>query len=298
MDRSSHRSGALSLPQILLVDDSEAVLALEKAALAGHYAISTASDGREALAKLQQLKPDGVVLDLTMPHMGGEEVLRRMAAAPELRRIPAIVASSETERAGACLRAGAKAFLPKPVRADELLALVSRVLEEAQREKQRASLAVVFVSVGAQELGIPIECVRSVLHQIATRPLPVGPSYLSEFVEVHGEPVLVLDLARRLGLDHAQPLEERQLVMVEMGGLQLALCVDRVRDPEEIGPSDLVRRERLGGADHGPLQAALLGMARTPRGPLPLIDPSALVSRKLLRELSQAIGSPSRVGPL
>ncbi len=42
----------MSLPHLLLVDDSEAVLAFQKAALSGHYAVSTALNGREALAKV------------------------------------------------------------------------------------------------------------------------------------------------------------------------------------------------------------------------------------------------------
>jgi CheY-like chemotaxis protein len=281
----------LSLPHLLLVDDSEAVLALESAALAGRYVLSTAADGREALAKAQQIKPAGMLLDLSMPQMRGEEVLRRMAASPELSRIPVIVVSSETERAPECLRAGAKAFLPKPVRAAELLALVSRVLEEARREAERGGMAVLFVSVGTLELGIPIACVKTVLHQLTTRPLPIGPSYLSELAELHGEPVLVLDLAKRLGLSHEQPVQDRKLVVVEVSRLSLALCVDGVRDPEEVPAAALVRREHL---QHGPL--ALMGVARTQRGPVPLVEPSALVSPKLLRELRQSLGAQPASG--
>ncbi len=279
----------MGLPQLLLVDDSETMLALEAAALSGHYALATAADGREGLEKIRQMKPALVVLDLTMPHMTGEEVLKRMAAEEELRRIPVIVVSSETAKKAACLKAGAKGFLAKPLRGADLLSLVSRVLDESRRKQQREDLAVLFVSVGALELGIPIFSVRSVLHQIATRPLPIGPSYLSEFVEVQGEPVLVLDLARRLGMEHSRPIEERTLVMVETAGLPLALCVDGVRDPEEIPKADLVRPDKLGGADHGLLQAALLGIARMQRGALPVIDPGALVSRSLQRELRQAV---------
>ena len=51
----------MSLPHLLLVDDSEAVLAFEKAALTGHYAISTAMTGREALAKAPQIDPVDVL---------------------------------------------------------------------------------------------------------------------------------------------------------------------------------------------------------------------------------------------
>ena len=284
----------MSLPHLLLVDDSEAVLAFEKAALSGHYAISTALTGREALAKVPQIDPAAILLDLSMPEMDGDEVLAHLQDDPNHRRIPVIIISSEKLRAEACLKNGAKAFLPKPIRAQELLPLVERVLEEARAEARAGNFAVLFVSVGTVELGLPLDSVRSVMHQTATQPLALGPSYLTEMIELHGTPVAVLDLARRLGLEHAQPVLERKLVVVEREGARIALCVDDVRDPEELSASDVTPRERLGGSEHGALKDALLGVAKTARGPLPLIDPRALVSRELLRKLAAGL----RVEPL
>jgi CheY-like chemotaxis protein len=272
-----------------LVDDSEAVLAFEKAALSGHYAISTAMNGREAMAKAEQIVPAAILLDLSMPEMDGDEVLARLQDDPELRRIPVIIISSEKPRAEACLRNGAKAFLPKPIRAQELLPLVGRVLESARAEARAGNVAALFVSVGSVELGLPLESVRNVLHQTAMKPLPLGPSYLSQMFELHGEPVAVLDLARRLGVEHVQPVVERKLVVVQPDGVRLALCVDDVRDPEELAAGDVTPKEKLGGSQHGHLQEALLGVAKTARGSLPLIDPRALVSRQLLRTLASGL---------
>jgi CheY-like chemotaxis protein len=281
----------VSLPHLLLVDDSEAVLAFQRAALSGHYAISTAMNGREALAKVPQIDPAAILLDLSMPEMDGDEVLAHLMDDPNHRRIPVIIISSEKLRAEACLRNGARAFLPKPIRAQELLPLVERVLEEARAAARAGNVAALFVSVGKIELGLPLDSVRNVLHQTATQPLPLGPSYLTEMIELHGEPVAVLDLARRLGVSHSQPVLERKLVVVERDGARIALCVDEVRDPEELAAGDVIARERLGGSQHGPLQEALLGVAKTSRGPLPLIDPRALVSRELLRKLASGLRS-------
>lgn len=279
----------MSLPHLLLVDDSEAVLAFEKAALSGHYAISTAMNGREAMAKAEQIVPAAILLDLSMPEMDGDEVLARLQDDPELRRIPVIIISSEKPRAEACLRNGAKAFLPKPIRAQELLPLVGRVLESARAEARAGNVAALFVSVGSVELGLPLESVCNVLHQTAMKPLPLGPSYLSQMFELHGEPVAVLDLARRLGVEHVQPVVERKLVVVQPDGVRLALCVDDVRDPEELAAGDVTPKEKLGGSEHGSLKEALLGVAKTARGSLPLIDPRALVSRQLLRTLASGL---------
>ena len=281
----------MSLPHLLLVDDSEAVLAFEKAALSGHYAVSTATTGREALAKAPQIDPAAILLDLSMPEMDGDEVLAHLQDDPVLRRIPVIIISSEKLRAEACLKNGAKAFLPKPIRAQELLPLVERVLEDARAAARAGNVAALFVSVGKIELGLPLDSVRNVLHQTATKPLPLGPAYLTQMVELYGEPVAVLDLARRLGVEHGQPLLERKLVVVECEGARIALCVDDIRDPEELAAGDVVPRDQLGGSQHGALQDALLGVAKTPRGALPLIDPRALISRELLRKLAAGLRS-------
>jgi chemotaxis-related protein WspB len=163
------------------------------------------------------------------------------------------------------------------------------VLEDARAAARVGNIAALFVTVGKIELGLPLDCVQNVLHQTATQRLALGPSYLAQMIELHGEPVAVLDLARRLDVEHAHPLLERKLVVVEREGARMALCVDEVRDPEELAAADFIPRERLGGSQHGALQDALLGVAKTARGPLLLIDPRALVSRELLRKLAAGL---------
>jgi CheY-like chemotaxis protein len=279
----------MSLPQLLLVDDSEAVLAFEKAALSRHYDVRTATTGREALERLGEEQPAAVLLDLSMPEMDGDEVLSQMQADERLRRVPVIIVSSETQRERECLAGGAKAFMAKPVRAPELLSLVGRVIDDARREARTGNLAALFVTAGIIELGLPLDCVRIVLHQTATRPLPLGPAYLSEMLDLWGEPVGVLDLPRRLGQDHATPIVERKLVVVDCGGAPLALCVDGVRDPEELAAAEITPRAKLAGARHGPLQESLLAVVKTQRGPLPIVDPRALLSHELLRKLAVAL---------
>jgi CheY-like chemotaxis protein len=275
----------MSLPHLLLVDDSDAILAFETAALSAHYAISTAHSGREALEKLAHLCPAAVLLDLSMPEMDGEDVLRHMRTDARLRDVPVIVISSEKARARACLAEGAQAYLPKPIRADELLDLVGRVLDEAARDRRRGSLQCLFVWVGGTEVALPLDAVRLVLPYPATRSVPTGPAWLCEAVELHDEPVLVLDLALRLQQAHTEHVVDRKLVVVRRQALDVALSVDRVRDPEEIPAEDVLPRDRVGGTAHGALPDTLVAMVRTPRGTLPVIDPLALLDPGLLERL-------------
>lgn len=275
----------MSLPSLLLVDDSDAILALERAILSGHYAIHTASNGREALDKAGRLHPAAVLLDLSMPEMDGDEVLQRMKADPVMSAIPVIIISSEKSRAEACLGLGAEAFLPKPFRAEELLHTVGEALANARRRARTGSLLVLRVTVGELEFAIPLDAVREVLLQPATRPLPTGPAYLREYVEVRGSALCVLDVARRLGVEHRLARVERMLVVIDVDGVGLALAVDTVKDPEEYAAADVERREQLGGADHGLLRDGLVGMLRANGRALPILDPRVFVARGLLREL-------------
>ncbi|QDE70902.1 MULTISPECIES: response regulator [Myxococcus] len=275
----------MSLPSLLLVDDSDAILALERAILSGHYTIHTASNGREALEKVGRLRPAAVLLDLSMPEMDGDEVLQRMKADPATADIPVIIISSEKSRAEACLGLGAEAFLAKPFRADELLQTVGEAMTSARQRARTGSLLVLRVTVGELEFAIPLDAVREVLLHPATRPLPTGPAYLREYVEVRGAALCVLDVARRLGVEHKLTRVERMLVVIEADGVSLALAVDTVKDPEEYASADIDRRERVGGADHGPLRDGLIGMLRSGGRSLPILDPRVFIARGLLREL-------------
>ncbi|ADO74466.1 response regulator [Stigmatella aurantiaca] len=284
----------MSLPSLLLVDDSDAILALERAILSGHYSLNTASNGREALEKVGRLQPEAVLLDLSMPEMDGDEVLQKMKASAATAGIPVIIISSEKSRAEACLGLGAEAFLAKPFRAEDLLSAVAKALENARKRTRTGAMLVLRMTTGDQEFAVPLDAVREVLLQPALRPLPTGPGYLREYVELRGSAVCVLDVARRLEMDHRVPLRERMLVIIQVDGVPLALCVDRVQDPEEFPAGDIDRR--LGGVEHGLLKEGLIGMLRVGGGrTLPLLDPRVFVARELLKELS-ALLRPGDVG--
>jgi len=284
----------VSLPHLLLVDDSEAILAFERAALSSHYAISTAMTGAEALEKVRQLRPAAVLLDLSMPEMDGDEVLRRMKLDPELESIPIIVVSSERHREKDCLNAGAEAFLAKPIRASELSQVVGEVLTRTRERAREGSLRVLFVAVGAFRFGLPLEAVDSAVQIPLTQPLPAGPSYLSEYVEIYGEPLCVMDLAARLGVEPGVPRLEQKLVVIRNDEQKLALKVDRVEDPEELSRDAVVPQSSLGGAAEGPLKDLLVAMVHGSRGALPVLDPRALLQRSLWRQLTSLLETQLR----
>lgn len=79
---------------ILVVDDDELVVRCVRIMLEGRgHEVITASNGREALALLESgVKPALVLLDLVMPHMGGNEFLDEMSRSG--RKVPVVVMSA------------------------------------------------------------------------------------------------------------------------------------------------------------------------------------------------------------
>lgn len=228
-----------------------------------------------------------MLLDLSMPGMSGDELLRVVKADAALSDLPVIIVSSEEARAKECLSQGAAAYLAKPVKAEQLRATVARVLDEHQDRVRKSRVAAVPVQLGAVELALPLSAIRAVELMPATKLLTTGRSSTQEVVDFHGEPLPVLNLSKALRTAHREPLHERKLVVVESGEQKVALCVDAVRDPEELPRDQVVDRAEL--LESELLGRALLGIARTERGLLPLVDPLSFFSRTLLRRLGDAI---------
>jgi purine-binding chemotaxis protein CheW len=263
---------------VLLIDDSEAVLAYERAALAGHYTIGVAADGIAGLAEMRAAPPAVVVLDLSMPRMDGDEVLEIMLADPELREIPVVVVSSEESRGHACVRAGALEFLPKPVSAAELLAAVNRAYDAAAERRARQDICALLVEAGGVEFGMPVACVESVMLQTATEAGPNGEA----LVRMQARSVPLVDLPERFGVPHWLPEVDRKLIVVVSDTATVAFCVDDVHGPEDIAGSEITSEPEA------------LGVARTSRGPRVIVDASTLHDPGALARLPALARTASR----
>jgi len=134
--------------KVLVVDDTPQNVKL-LADLLGvkGFAVTTASNGEEALQKVASHQPDIVLLDVMMPGMNGYDVCRRLRADPATALLPVVLVTSldpQQERING-IEAGADDFLSKPINQPEMFARVNSLLRIKQlhdeTQRQKAELA-------------------------------------------------------------------------------------------------------------------------------------------------------------
>jgi DNA-binding response OmpR family regulator len=117
--------------RILVADDESHIrrileFNLERAG----YEVVTTHDGRAALAAARSWRPDLVILDVSMPHMTGLDVCRRLKADEDLRATPVflLTARGQESDAEAGRAAGADRFFTKPFSPKEMVAEVRKMV--------------------------------------------------------------------------------------------------------------------------------------------------------------------------
>ena len=116
---------------ILVVDDNSDNVEILRAFLESRgFTIAEARDGRAALAKMEEIKPDLVLLDVMMPGMDGWEVCRVIKQHPQLgdTKVVMVTAKGGFEDKFEGMRSGADDYVVKPVDFKDLLEKVERNL--------------------------------------------------------------------------------------------------------------------------------------------------------------------------
>lgn len=133
------RAMATDSPGILIVDDNEdnrytLQLMLETD---GHDRIASAAGGNEAIALIEKEKFSLILLDLMMPDLNGDEVLKVIKSDPDKRDIPVVMISADTnaDKVSQCIELGADDYLPKPFNPTILRARIAAAL---RRQSLRA----------------------------------------------------------------------------------------------------------------------------------------------------------------
>jgi two-component system, OmpR family, response regulator MprA len=126
--------------RVLVVDDEPAVqTALSRALKLERYEVTQAADGRAALERLGAMAYEVVILDVSMPHVDGLEVCRRLRESGDRTPVLMLTAREGVDDRVAGLDAGADDYLVKPFALRELLARVRALLRRAGDEDDQDS---------------------------------------------------------------------------------------------------------------------------------------------------------------
>ncbi len=126
---------------VLVVEDNDLNLRLFCELLTAHgYRADPVSDGREAYARAQSIRPDLIIMDIQLPHVSGIELIEEIKGDPQLGGTPimavtAYAARGDEER---IRLAGVDAYVPKPVTVTRFLDAVRSLIGEAEGGEESA----------------------------------------------------------------------------------------------------------------------------------------------------------------
>ncbi len=179
---------------VLVVDDEPQVRRMFLAALAhGRFRGLEAADVDEARHLLATHRVDLVLLDRTMPGVGGEQLLRELRQDPRTERVSVVVVSGDGELDAKVetLAAGANDYLVKPVSLEELLARVRAQLGDRERWQRhlddrlalRSELSRLLAEIEPEQ---PLPLLETAVHRVLGQDLPVLRLAL-EHLEITGD---------------------------------------------------------------------------------------------------------------
>ena len=115
---------------ILICDDAAFMRMMIKDILTknGYNIVGEAENGAKAVEKYAELKPDLVLMDITMPEMDGIEALKKIKAADANASIIMCSAMGKQAMVIESIQSGAKDFIVKPFQADRVLEAVQKVV--------------------------------------------------------------------------------------------------------------------------------------------------------------------------
>lgn len=121
--------------KILAVDDESDVLLLIKTALMSEgYAVTTASNGPDALSVAADQRPDLIILDMMMPEMSGFDVLEALRSRQETESIPVIMLTgvSDKGKIRQAIDSGIDYYIVKPFEFHDLISKVKIAISDSE----------------------------------------------------------------------------------------------------------------------------------------------------------------------
>jgi len=257
-------------PKILVVDDIPLNVELQKTYLkASGYDVVEAMDGEEAIKKVEEEKPDLILLDVMMPKMNGFEVCQLLKNNPETQFIPIIMVTAlrDVEDRVRGIEAGADDFISKPFNKMELMARVKSLLrikflhDELQEkirllDEAKAKMEQLAVTDGLTGLynyrhfqeQLAHEFDRAKRHQLDLSLLMMDIDYFKIYNDCHGHPAgdqvlrtigkIIKENLRKIDIAARYGGEEFAVILPETNHKSAIVVAEKIRKLIEQTPID------------------------------------------------------------
>ncbi|OHB90907.1 MAG: Fis family transcriptional regulator [Planctomycetes bacterium RIFCSPHIGHO2_12_FULL_52_36] len=214
--------------KVLIVDDMPDIhWVLSKVLEEGGYQPISASNGREALEKIEKTQPEAILLDIKMPEMDGIDLLKEMKERQWGMPVIILTAFGEIQGAVEAMRLGAHDYLTKPFNNQDVLLRVQKVLKERERQEELDALkSQLGERINLSELIGSSDAIKKVFGQIRC----VANTDFT--VVLYGETGSGKELVAR-AIHNLSPRKDKNFVVVDCGSI-----------PEPLLESELFGHEK------------------------------------------------------
>ena len=264
---------------LLLADDSITIQKVVELTFAEtEHSVVAVGNGRDLLARLDQVKPDVVLCDVVMPDLNGYDICQRIKSEPATLHIPVVLLTGTFEPfdRDRALAAGCDAIVTKPFEAKELVATVEELLE---RSRAIAETPVDDLGAAPGDLGLP-DGVQAIDFTTTGFDRMVAPPPAPELAPADGIEMTTSSFQSQVSPPAPPPPPE----LADDSGAALAPAA-RVAPP---GP---------GGEGAEELAVPLAEDQTTPSGPVPTAEQRKAAALALLEEVETRTEAPAPPEP-
>lgn len=242
---------------ILLVDDEKHLLVLLRDYLMFEgFSVTTAQSGEEALEMLDRVNPDLIILDISMPGMGGMGFLKRISTAGGKPRFPVLVLTARSMLADFFREVAVDGFVAKPADEAELLGMIRAILSKHRAAARKSSQTSRTVLLAENEAALAVRIAAALgAAGFDVETVSDGPELLEKATRIKPDIIVMKEILPRMNGTSVAALLG---VMPSTGEIPIILYDDTLWSSEEA--------------------AARLAKSKNIRKVLRTFDPDALVA--------------------